>query len=174
MSMFTNYDNLPSSYIPNNMCKKNVQIGNYPPKKPYVVYNAAGEEVGYRWKFRDTVILNFKITGNVTYSADSNDVYDESIATYMSEGEQEIVFRIFNFRYEMIYEAHPLFHANSDGSVDVIVFIYDELSDVLVKGKYYVSLEIAGKHPNPSDPTAKEIKVRQNIFDPDTCPIIID
>ena len=171
MSMFTNYDNLPSSYIPNNICKKNPQIGNYPPKKPYVIYNADGEAVGYEWKYGDTVVLNFKISGNVTYDAEGETHY-EPISSYMARGEQEIIFRIFNFRYEMIYEASPIFKPNGD-DVDVTVFIYDDLSDILVKGKYYISLSIVGKCPNPSDPTAKELTIRQNIFDPDKCPIII-
>lgn len=178
MSMFTNYENTPSSYIPNNTCKKNPYIGNYPPKKPYVVYNAEGDPVGYEWKYGDTIVLNFKISGLVHYNAENQEQsFDENIATYMSDESEHIVFRIFNFRYEMIYEAFPVFHCNDDGTVSVAVFIYDTLSDILVKGRYFISLGIIGTHDNPlheTDETQPEkIQVRQTIFKPEECPITI-
>ena len=184
MSMFTNYENTPSSYIPNNTCKKNPYIGNYPPKKPFVVYNAKGEEVGYKWNYGDTIVLNFNISGLVYYSADSSTPFNESIATYMTSGNEKIVFRIYNFRYECIYKTEPEFVVNpdsitdaKDGSVGVKVLIYDTLADLLVKGRYYISMEIVGTHPNPAhdeDPSQPEtIQVRHTIFKPDTCPITI-
>lgn len=181
MSMFTNYDNLPSSYIPNNVCKKNPYIGNYPPKQPFVITNANGEAVGYKWKYGDTIVLNFTISGNITYSAeDQSNSYTQSVATYMNDSSEQIVFRIFNFRYEMIYEAFPVFHCNDDGTVDVSVFIYDTLSDILVKGRYFISLGIVGTHNNPlyneetNPDVPKTIQVRQTIFKPEECPITID
>ena len=163
MDMFVNYDNTPSTYIPNNICKKNPQIGQYPPKLPYAIYNANGEVVGYEWNYGDTVVLNFTIKGHVTCNGDDpQTLYDRSIAGYMVDGNEEIIFRIFNFRYEMVYEASPTFYTDGD-DVKTKIYVYDELSDVLVKGKYYITLSIVGTHEDPNDPE-KQLKVRQFIL----------
>lgn len=175
MSLFTNYDNLPETYVPNNMRKQNPVLGKYPPVKPLEEYNAKGELVGYSWKYGDNVVLNFKLSGYVTYDEAS---YNETVATYLSSGNQKLVFNIYDFRFNSIYEAEPLFKANDDGTVTTMLFIYDMLSQVMVKGVYYVSLAIEGTLPNPlynpEDPeSSPTTTVKQTLFKPDECVLIV-
>ena len=175
MDMFTNFNATPSTYIPNNINKKPPQLGTYPPVKPLEEYNAKGELIGYYWMYGDNVVLNFTLSGDVTYDSSA---YRESIATYMSNGKQELHFNIYNFRYECIYTANPVYHCNEDGTVNVAIFIYDDLSKAMVKGRYFIDLSIVSTLDNPlydeSDPNSKkEITIKQTIFKPDDCVILV-
>ena len=62
MSMFDNYENLNSDYIPYNIqldvpTRRNKYTNELPRKE----FNKAGEFVGYSWDYGDTLILTFYI-----------------------------------------------------------------------------------------------------------------
>lgn len=177
MSMFTNYDNMPSSYTPDNISPARPPEGCYMTTVPYLVYNANGKVIGYQWSYGDTVVLNFKVSGRVLYDAFGYVPYNESISTYMSTGNQYFNFKIYNNRFDSIYTAQPDFKCEEDGTVSVKVIIYDTLAQKLVKGQYYLSLGIEGTQINPlhaEDPTQPEtLKIRQTIMKPEDCPVWI-
>ena len=102
-SMFEQYDNLSSQYIPSNMnkgsClpKQNPYLDPLTPKKPYEEINAEGELVGYWWNYGDTINLEFELSGNVTVD-DSNTFI--SVRDFIKD--KQIRINIYNFRHEQI------------------------------------------------------------------------
>lgn len=177
MSMFTNYDNMPASYIADNISPAAPVEICYAPVTPYLAYNANGEVIGYRWSYGDTVNLSFDISGPIIYDAFGYHPYNEPIATYMSTGNQYFVFRIYNNNYDVIYETRPDFRCKQDGTVEVNAPIFSDLSAKLVKGQYELSLAIEGVMDNPlyaQDPSSsKTVKIRQTILKPEDCKVYI-
>ena len=104
-SMFEQYDNLSSQYIPSNMnkgsClpKQNPFLDPLVPKKPYEEINAEGELVGYWWNYGDTINLEFELSGQV-------EIENDSLPTYVTARDfingKQIQINIYNFRHEQI------------------------------------------------------------------------
>lgn len=69
MSMFDNYNDDNTNYIPNNMGYAGKKPLAYP--IPYVEYNAEGEQSGYYWYYGDTVNLVFDLIGELTVEQDA-------------------------------------------------------------------------------------------------------
>lgn len=103
-SIFDNYENISSQYIPSNMNKKHKVPTNNPflehigPKRPYEIINAEGELVGYWWAYGDTVDLDFELTGIVTI--DGSDKYID-VEQFIKD--KQIKIEIFDFRHENIH-----------------------------------------------------------------------
>ena len=100
-SMFENYENLSSQYIPSNIAKAPINI-DAPckptiPNKPYEEVNANGELIGYWWNYGDTINLDFNLSGYVT--ADGNNKYIDILDFIV---DKQINIRLFNFRHEQI------------------------------------------------------------------------
>lgn len=136
MGLFENYENIPSSYIPNNICPPR-QAPSIP-KTPLAQYNAKGDFVGYTWSYGDEVNLKFLISGNVTY--DNNDILPE---VYKVDGAGGIYqeaedylegkffeFTLFNFRGEAIWRGYQ------KASASTIFYIDRKCSKGLVPGIY--------------------------------------
>ena len=76
-NMFTNYNNIDPSYIPNNMHLVSNKVKSYtkldPIKlsKPYELYNAKNELEGYFWYHGENIILDFSIDGEITLENDA-------------------------------------------------------------------------------------------------------
>ena len=102
-SLFDNYDNLGSQYIPSNMNCQNTVPKNNPflepvgPKRPYEERNAQGELIGYWWTYGDTVDLDFELSGDVTI--DGEDSYID-VRDFIKDKQLKI--ELFNFRHEEI------------------------------------------------------------------------
>lgn len=99
MSIFDNYNNIPESYIPNNMTSMQSTRSIY--KLPYEEYNVKNELIGYSWRYGDSVALNFCIEGDVIDS-EHNISFDAE--TYLKQGNKQLLFKLYNFRYEVVYE----------------------------------------------------------------------
>lgn len=127
--MFTNYNNTPSSYVPNNTTE--VSLGSVRVKKPLEELDANGNLVCYSWNQGDTINLGFNITGNIQY--DDSSAYEDA-ATYLSGKTMQL--NLYNFRYEVIYTA------TIDASTTPVFTIDKTLSASLVSGIYYCSLTI--------------------------------
>ena len=69
MSMFDNYNNQNTDYIPNNIPYDNKKVFSYP--TPYTEYNVEGDKIGYYWYYGDTVNLTFDISGELTLESNS-------------------------------------------------------------------------------------------------------
>lgn len=76
-NMFTNYNNIDPSYVPNNMhtiCKKPQSYTKLDPlklSKPYELYNAKNELEGYFWHHGENIVLDFSIFGEITVEDDA-------------------------------------------------------------------------------------------------------
>ena len=71
IDMFTNYQNLSDTYIPNNLSEHKCKPESYTKlspidtSKPYELYDAKGELEGYFWHYGETINLDFSITGEI-------------------------------------------------------------------------------------------------------------
>lgn len=76
-NMFTNYNNISPSYVPNNMHIINTDIQSYTKlnpidiSKPYELYNAKNELEGYFWYHGESIVLDFAIDGEITVETDA-------------------------------------------------------------------------------------------------------
>ena len=153
IDMFTNYENLSDNYIPNNLSRKRCKPESYTKlspittSKPYELYNAKGELEGYFWNYGETINLDFSIDGEVTLD-------DGAYITASDFLKDKLYgFKLYNFRYEEIYTQVGQARDN------IIINIDKELSNKLVKGIYYCSLDISGKDCNISLFNAKDCKL---------------
>ena len=70
--MFSNYQDLSTNYIPNNLtCKfptriEQSKLYSQDASKPYEEYNAEGKLIGYYWNQGDILNLEFMIDGEIT------------------------------------------------------------------------------------------------------------
>lgn len=77
MNMFLNYQNVPDTYIPNNMrqCRRTgksyTKLEPVNSSKPYEAYDIKGNLIGYFWHQGETVNLEFNIDGEVTVESDA-------------------------------------------------------------------------------------------------------
>ena len=72
MTMFDNYNNLNSSYHPNNMAEylPDTYI-EYTDKLPRKEFNLCGEFIGYSWNYGDTLTLEIPINPTIKVEADA-------------------------------------------------------------------------------------------------------
>lgn len=129
MSMFENYNNDLTDYVPNNLSYRGKKIYPYP--IPYTEYNVEGDIVGYYWYYGDTVNLVFEINGETTIE-DRLEYVDASDTV---EGMKAKI-DIYNFRYENIYSY------TTDASTEITLSIGKDLSDKMIKGIYYITLTL--------------------------------
>lgn len=77
MNMFTNYNNIPENYVPNNLVcslpvgKSYTKLDPIQASKPYEEYDAKGELIGYFWRYGETLNLEFNIDGEITVEDDA-------------------------------------------------------------------------------------------------------
>lgn len=80
MSIFDNYENLSSTYVPNNqqevLKEKNIFNPNIPKKE----YNALGNFIGYSWNYGDIFSLNISLSKKINV--------EEGSIIYYNEGEE--------------------------------------------------------------------------------------
>lgn len=168
--MFSNYNNLNTSYNPNNYhqkypmsCDCNSKMESINPNKPFEMYDMGNNLIGYFWYQGNTLDLTWDIEG--TLLTESNDIYFDA-ASYIPSC--ELICRIYNFRRELIATATSNYNELSDFyplEVKVIntskegiatnatctLHINKELSAKLVKGVYQISLTVV--HPSGYDET---------------------
>ena len=128
MSMFTNYENIPSTYIPNNItpvCIKHPVL-----KRPCEEYNLKGELIGFSWKYMDTIVLEFTTCGRVLYD---EGIYEDA-ETYL-EG-KKFNLKFYNFRYEMIFEDEV------PASVVLRYYLSEDLRKLLIPNTYSMSVTL--------------------------------
>ena len=128
MNMFKNYDNIPSTYIPNNRDAR--PLGREFIRKPLEEYNAKGELIGYSWEQGSSVELEFVVEGEVYY--DDNSFY-QTAKDYVSDKLFELT--LYNFRYEPV---KVLSATAVDNKIKFV--IPSEMSSDILKGIYYPSL----------------------------------
>ena len=116
MNMFENYENIPTSYIPNNMTPQ--RPAPSVAKSPMTVYNAKGDFVGYTWNYGDEIVLNFLISGNVVYddSGDLEDTFYETAEQYLAG--KYLIFELMNFRYEVAWRGLQYASTNTKFYID--------------------------------------------------------
>ena len=136
MSMFDRYNE--AGEVPNNLyAPTGCHLAPRIPGKPFEDINYAGELVGYYWYYGDTVKLEFTIDGDVM---DNNGNYI-SAEEYFNDSRlsvKSVKFRLFDFRHDEIYSKEFV-----DVRTNVItVNIDQELSNKLLQGVYYCSLEL--------------------------------
>ena len=139
-NMFSNYENIPDMYIPSNRptCPPPEKCcPNLDPCKPtrpyYADYDIEGNLVGYWWYYGNTFDLEFNIEGEVTVEGSLQwSPIDEFIAGKL------VTMNLYNFRREIIYT--QVIKATSS---KVIFPIDQELSNKLVRGVYYCSLNVS-------------------------------
>lgn len=129
MDMFKNYDYIPGTNIPCNRCPSTVDFSRV--KRPLEMYNIKSEFIGFGWKYRDSIILEFETTGEVIYN-DAEHYVDAE--TYLDDKAME--FTMYDFRGEVVYnQVLP-------AGVVVKYFIDEHTSARLVKGVYTFRLSL--------------------------------
>ena len=157
--MFSNYNNLNTSYTPGTYnqkypttcnCTNNLQ--SISPNKPFEIVDMNNQVTGYFWYQGNTLDLVWDITGEALTA--NPDIYINA-ASYVQDC--ELICKIYNFRKEVIVKAsskqtdistlYPLYldiqKSSVDGindSISCILHIDQALSNKLVKGIYSISL----------------------------------
>ena len=137
MSMFTNYDLVPDSYVPCNLQKDTLSF--QPPHKPFEEYNINGDFIGYGWNFGDSIVLEFFTCGNVYY--EDQDVQEDA-ETYLKN--KTFRLELYDFRYEVVFS-----YDIPAGTV-VKILISAESSERLVKGVYSLKFTLIDEVNNIS------------------------
>lgn len=168
--MFSNYNNLNTSYTPGTYnqkypitCNCDNQIQSISPNKPFEIIDMNNQLIGYFWYEGNTLDLVWDITGEAL--TENPNIYINA-ATYIQSC--ELICKIYNFRHEVIAKAstyvtelsntYPL-HLNIqkssiegiNDSVSCILRIDKDLSSKLVKGVYSITLTVT--HPSGFDET---------------------
>ena len=149
-NIFTNYNNVPENYIPNNIdqppiIKKECNI-------PLEIYNAKGEFVGLTWNNCDNILLNFNISGNVTYDSG---IYEDA-ETYLAGKKLQIIF--YDFKYFALF--NDIFDANINAIYEISE---DTQKNVLIPGIYYLQLNLLDDTNN----------ISLTLISPEECQVII-
>lgn len=149
-NIFTNYNNVPENYIPNNINQPPIIKKEY--NIPLEIYNAKGEFVGLTWNTCDNILLNFNISGNVTYDTG---VYEDA-ETYLTGKKLQIIF--YDFKY------FALFNDTFDASINAIYEISENIQkNILVPGIYYLQLNLLDDTNN----------ISLTLISPDECQIVV-
>ena len=141
IDMFTNYQNLASSYIPNNLdnhlstpCSY-TKLNPCEMTKPYELYDAKGELEGYYWYYGNTINLDFTIDGEIL------DIHGNNTGNYIDASayllNKTATLTLYNFRMEAIYQE------STSASSNIIFSLDKELSAKMLRGIYYCSLEVS-------------------------------
>ena len=130
--MFTNYQNIPDNYVPDNMShicsipKSYTKLDPVSASKPYEEYNARGELVGYSWRYGETLNLEFNIDGEITVESDAI-VYSQSgqaPQTYTEGHIDQKAYNVVDLKSWTCLNMHDGIYAWKEDSE----FIYDESS----------------------------------------------
>lgn len=156
IDMFTNYQNLSENYIPNNLSKNKTKPRSYTKlnpceiTKPYELYNAKNELEGYYWYYGNTINLEFDIDGEVL------DINGNGTGEFVSAKDYLVdkiaTLNIYNFRMNIIYSK------TISAAETIHISIDKELSEKMVKGIYYCSLEISNNNSHETIFNAKDCK----------------
>lgn len=156
MDMFTNYQNLNPSYIPDNMSSiaktpfSYTKLCTAEHTKPYELYNAKGELEGYYWYYKNTIILDFLIDGEVL------DIDGNGTGEYVSADEylmdKTATLTIFDFRMQ------PIHQVNKAAKPELSFEINTELSERMLRGIYYCSLDISNSKSHETIFSANDCK----------------
>lgn len=152
-SMFQDFTNLNTTYIPNTFqpgyppIQKDSAINLVKINKPYEILNADRTLKGYFWYYGNSVDLVFDLEGEITLL--STDQY-LTIADVLKT--LQIKATIYNFRMEPILEYSnsieaqnqlEIIYGEENNGLDgtkIIMQINNEISSKLVKGIYYIEL----------------------------------
>ena len=164
-SMFANFTNnldttfQPNSFQPNYNNFQNNQIKRVEMNKPYEILNADKSLKGYFWYYGNSVDLCFMIE-DATCTLVSQDQYIDMLDILP---QLNFTATIYDFRLEPIVEFSTGYDAKNKLNINitdrtVIMQIDNLLSQKLVKGKYYISLDAI--HPSG---------YHETLFSVDTC-----
>lgn len=136
--MFENFQNIPTSYTPNNYQKQypNIQDSNIEPvnpNKPYELKNIKGEIIGYFWYYGNSVNLTFDIEGVYT----NGNSYTE-VADYLQNC--TLTATIFDLKWNIAHQEALTPIGNT-----ATLSLNNEKSSKLVKGKY--TIQLVATHP---------------------------
>lgn len=163
-SQFINYELTPTDYVPNNTTQTSNVVQK--PKLPYVAYNFAGEPIGYTWNYGDSIILEFKTTGNViyenqdvlSYAADKYDGFVEDAETYLKGKKFQAL--MYDSRYNLVA------HCEADAAPVVRILSDNFYPATVVPGTYRLKLILIDKIDT-------ETTLRYTLLDGDECLIYI-
>lgn len=142
-NMFDKYNE--AGKVPNNLyAPASCHLAPRVPGKPFEDINYAGELVGYYWYYGDTVKLEFTIDGEVMDDAgnyiSAKDYFEDTTFSNKS-----IIFKLFDFRKDEIYRKE----FTEVSTNKIVVDIDQELSNSLLRGVYYCSLDLVDDlYPN--------------------------
>lgn len=159
IDMFSNYQNLSENYIPNNLSQQLTKPCSYTKlnpceiTKPYELYNAKNELEGYYWYYGNTINLEFEIDGEVL-DIDGNGT-GEFVPAKDYLADKIATINIYDFRMNIIHTQTIQAYEN------IIITIDPELSNKMVKGIYYCSLDISNS------------KSHENIFTAEDCKLLV-
>lgn len=159
IDMFSNYQNIPENYTPNNLHKEFKKPCSYTKLDsdkttlPYELYNAKGELEGYFWYQGNTINLEFNIDGEIV------DETGKGTGSYIPANDylagKVATISIYDFRMNIIeYRTYP-------ASPTINFIINKELSDKMNKGVYYCSLIISDDNTH------------ETIFDTSDCKFLV-
>lgn len=157
--MFTNYENLSDNYIPNNLAKHQCKPKSYTKlcpintSKPYELYNAKNELEGYFWYQGDSINLDFTITGEIIL--DDGSLSGEYIDAADFLKDKSYTIKLYDFRLNEIYSQV------GKASDNIILSIDSTLSEKILRGIYYCSLQIKGQDYS------------ETIFDATDCKLLV-
>lgn len=151
--MFVNYENVPTSYIPNNttICPPCTAIR----KKPLEEYDAFGKLIGYSWYYGDQIVLEFNITGNVVYDSG---VYEDVSTEGGFLHKKKLRLQFLDFRYEVIYDVILPAAATTK------FYINNVTAERFVRGAYRCKLTLIDDTDEQDIQTYTLIDVDQYIF----------
>ena len=145
-SMFSNFTNFDTTYQQNPFqpnypqTQNNCSIQKLDVNKPFEILNDDGSIKGYFWYFGNSVTLEFAVEGEVILLNQDQYITLEDILTTL-----ELNMYIYDFRMEPILRfsnnigsENPLIVNVQDKTV--VAEINNELSQKLIKGKYYIDL----------------------------------
>lgn len=163
-SMFSNFTNFDTTYQQNPFqpnypqAQNNSNIQQVNVNKPFEILNDDGSIKGYFWYFGNSVNLEFDIDGEVILLNQDQYITIEDILSTL-----ELNMYIYDFRME------PILHfSNNIGSANLLYVnaqektvtaeITHELSQKLIKGKYYI--ELVANH---------KVGYNETLFSANTC-----
>ena len=152
--IFSNYQNIPVDYIPDNMTEhlklkeKSMKLVSCLVNKPYEMINIKNELIGYSWNYGDTLSLHFQLIGDFDITS-NNPIYFIGDDNLPENQEKEIIsaeefiqgstvdILIKNFRNEIVTNI-----SHAEPSTDIKLDITKDFYDKLYRGIYYVNIRV--------------------------------
>ena len=136
--MFENFQNIPTSYTPNNYQQnysqqEDTNISSINNNKPYEMRDIKGDLIGYFWYYGNSIDLVFDIEGEYTTPTSYIDVAD-----YLQNC--TLIATIFDFKWNIMYQ-----EILSPKDNTAILSLNSEKSSKLIKGKY--TIQLVATHP---------------------------